>query len=191
MSQSESQRAWISHYALLRTLHRLCSSLHPPVPTEPTPVVSSHVCLRPWGCAHRYSLCSPFFTVFLKHIHKPACWNHRNLFLFILSWWARSLCGGDYLPSQVRNRVWVSLFQSWHCSSTYSCNPYFVLFWRWCVCVCWLVGLRAALSSKLIWWMQINGLPSAHQQSTPSPAQVSGSTHFFKGFISQKSVLTI
>lgn len=151
--------------------------------------------LRLWGSPHPCTcllLSSQFsWSIFLR---EPIGTTH-SLFSFTLlwpphwSWGVRGLCGGEqYLT--VRNRVWVFLFQTEaRLFQLFIQSLLFVILVM--VCGCLLVGLRAALPSKLIRWTQVNGLHSVHQQSSPSPTQVSGSTPFFMGFISQRPLLTI
>lgn len=169
MSQSDFQSTWISHCMHFRLLH----SFHLPLPHTANPRSLAMLYLRPWGCAQPYIFFSLFFAIFLMHIPKPGCWTysqslplHSLLTSPLSSWGARGLCGGKSTALQREARSEFSCFKADTAIPVVHSSLLSVILVV--VACCLLVVLITALSSNLIWWTQINDLPSACWQSSPS-----------------------
>lgn len=188
MSWSDFQSSWVSHCLLSRVLHWLGPSFHTSVPHIANLLVSSHAVPQTLRGCQPVLVFSTLYT-FPESYQQVSWLELPSLFPFILSW---SLSGSPQGPGV---SVEKSTIPQWETGSESPVSkpallfkPHFLLL-RWWWCVCWLAGLRALLPSKLTWWPQISDLPSAYWQSNLSPLQISGSTYFFKGFISQKPLL--
>ena len=150
------------------------------------------LCHRPWGCAHRNSLFTPFISF-------PEAYSWASL----LEWptvsspsfspgisigllMRQNFCG-DCHPT-VRNRVWVFLPQSWHYCSVIHSIPAFIIL----VMSSLFADCSESSSTLKVHLVNTDKWPALCPPAiSPSPTQVSGSTHFFQGFILQKSVLTV